>query len=147
MIHVPALLIRKSALESDSALREGARGARKLIVTELFERKECEASNIEWRAPADNEKCPVQVMADSEVGIFNQFASQDRHFHEKGTEIYIVIDGSMTIEIQGIDYSLHGGDMIVVNPGTIHEVKPDGLVFLCRVVTLNCGGSKDKFVS
>jgi hypothetical protein len=36
--------------------------------------------------------------------------------------------------------------MIVVNPPAVHEVKRQGMRFLCRVVTVNCGGPADKHV-
>jgi mannose-6-phosphate isomerase-like protein (cupin superfamily) len=83
-------------------------------------------------------------MPNSEVAVFNQHAFQERHVHNQGTEIYIVVDGVMQIEVDGYDYHLSSGDMMLINPGTAHEVKPQGGQFLCRVVTLNCGGAKDR---
>ena len=148
MTNIPALLVTKDAVESDPALQPGARGARKLIVTDLFAAKETEATNVEWLPPAEGEQCPVQVMDDAEVAVFNQHTDQDRHYHKKGTEIYMVLNGNMLIAIDGQDYSLSPGDMIVVNPNAVHEVKkPKNANFLCRVVTLNCGGAADKFLA
>ena len=59
--------------------------------------------------------------------------------------MYMVLEGGMTIEVEGKDYMLLAGDMIVVNPGAVHQVKPEGTKFLCRVVTPNCVGSSDKY--
>ena len=50
----------------------------------------------------------------------------------------------MNVEVEGADYSLQPGDMLVVNPRSFHEVKRDG-EFLCRVITVNCGGVNDRF--
>ena len=146
MAGLPALLVTKDVVELDGALKSGAQGYRKLLVTKPYPNEE-EASNVKWSPPAEGEKCLVQVMADAEVAIFNQHAAQDRHYHKQGTEIYMVLDGNMVIDIQGDDYSLSSGDMIVVNPGTVHEVKPKGTEFLSRVVTLHCGGAEDKYIS
>lgn len=142
-----AFLVKHSDLARDPALATGARGARKLVVTDLFEAKEFKAADVLWEPPAVGEKCPVHVMADSEVAVFNHRAVQDRHYHKVGTEIYAVLQGRMVIDVDGTDYSLAAGDMIVVTPRAVHEVKPDASEFLARVITLNCGGAKDKFVA
>ena len=146
MSDVPAFLVAKDAVKRDPALQAGARGARKLLVTDLYSAKERESTSVEWLPPAQGDKCPVQLMADAEVAVFNQHATQDRHYHKKGTEIYMVLEGKMVIEVTGRDYVLQPGDMIIVNPNATHEVKPDGTDFLCCVVTLHCGGVSDKFI-
>jgi mannose-6-phosphate isomerase-like protein (cupin superfamily) len=50
----------------------------------------------------------------------------------------------MTIEVEGSEYRLQPGDMMVVNPGAHHKVIRTG-AFLCRVITVNCGGPDDRF--
>jgi mannose-6-phosphate isomerase-like protein (cupin superfamily) len=140
-----AFIVHKAAIERDPALKPGGRGARKLVVTELYEASEVEATEITWTQPTSGAACPVRIMTDTEVAVFNQTASQDRHHHKVGTEIYMVLDGTMAIEVEGEDYLLSEGDMIVVSPNAVHEVKPAGTEFLCRVVTVNCGGANDKF--
>lgn len=145
MSRPPALLVTKDAVKSDFALAAGARGARKLLVTEIFATKECEATEVEWQPPKNGGKCPVQTMPDTEVAVFNQHASQDRHKHKEGTEIYMVLEGTMIIDVEGTDHELSAGDAIVVNPHACHEVKPNNTEFLCRVVTVRCRGASDKF--
>jgi mannose-6-phosphate isomerase-like protein (cupin superfamily) len=142
-----ALVVRLEAVKRDDALRLGERGARKILVTEIYPAKEIEAREVMWNSPAGEDKCPVRVMTDTEIAVFNHIASQDRHYHKTGTEIYMVLEGMMVIEVEGEDYALSAGDMIVVNPGARHEVKPEGTEFLCRVVTVNCGGASDKYKS
>jgi quercetin dioxygenase-like cupin family protein len=85
-------------------------------------------------------------MKDTEVAVFSQRALQDRHYHRLGTEMYMVLEGRMEIEVAGKNYVLFPGDMIVVNPNAVHQVKPEGTEFICRVVTVNCGGAPDKYV-
>ncbi|HVF90072.1 MAG TPA: cupin domain-containing protein [Blastocatellia bacterium] len=144
---LPALLVTREALERDPALRHGGRGARKILVTGIFAETEMEASDIEWSPPSGSDKCPVRLTAHTEVAVFNGAARQDRHFHEAATEIYMVMEGSMVIEVEGVDYRLKAGDMIVVNPGAAHLVKTGRDDFLCRLVSLNCGGAKDKYLA
>jgi quercetin dioxygenase-like cupin family protein len=141
----PAFLVTKDAVERDPALRPGARGARKLLVTEIHPAREEEATAVRWEPPAASTRCPVQVTADLELAVFTQAAAQDRHYHRRGTELYLVLEGEMVIEVEGEDYRLAAGDMIVVNPGSVHQVKPAGTAFLCRVITANCGGRSDKY--
>ncbi len=146
MEQLPAFLVKLESVKRDVALNPGKRGARKVLVTELYPEKETEAVSIIWEPPADEEKCQVQVMGNIEVATFTQNASQDRHFHKIGTEIYIVLEGEMKIDVEGDDYVLLAGDMIVVNPGAVHKVKPEGIKFLCRVVTPNCVGKPDRYL-
>ena len=143
---IPALLVPFSELKGDSSLQSGNRGARKIIVTELYAKTEREATEVRWRAPTGHERCPVWLTQDTEVAVFNQYAKQDRHYHKQATEIYIVQDGSMTIDVDGTHYHLATGDMIVVKPGAVHEIMSRNSEFICRVVTVNCRGLVDKFV-
>jgi len=142
---LPALYVTVGALKDDPALQPSRRGDRKLLVTKLYCKTETEAVDPVWSPPQGSDKCPVQFMPDSEVAVFTHLASQDRHFHRKGTEIYMVIEGELVIEVERVNYPLSAGDMIVVNPGACHEVRPQGKEFLCRVVTVNCGGACDKY--
>jgi mannose-6-phosphate isomerase-like protein (cupin superfamily) len=139
-----ALLIRLSEVMGDPALQ--SRGDRKHLVTAVYPATEILATDAEWIAVAAGGKCPVQLMPDTESAVFNQLAKQTRHRHERGTEIYLPIEGVMRIEVEGTEYELRGGDMLVVNRGAWHEVKRVG-EFLCRVVTVNCGGAGDRFES
>jgi len=141
-----SLLITKEALKKDSNLKAGSRGARKILVTKIYENKEYPCETNVWLPPVGDEKCPVQIMNDTEVAVFNQNASQDRHYHKMGTEMYMVLEGIMKIEVEGEIYSLEQSDMIVINPEAFHEVKPEGTEFLCRVVTTNCGGNEDRYL-
>lgn len=145
--NLPALSVTLQAVKSDNALHKDGRGARKLLVTELYPKTEEKATEVDWKAHLPSGKCPVQVMKDSEFAFFTHGAKQDRHYHKKGTEIYMVLEGNMKIEVEGIDYDLSIGDMIIVNPKAVHEVKPEkGTEFLCRVLTVNCGGESDKYL-
>ena len=146
MNQLPALLVRMRDLASDPALGEGGRGARKVLVTELYEGSEREAQEVTWQPPLDGAKCPVQLTQDLKIGFFTERALQDRHCHRQGTEIYWLLKGRVAIEVEGRDYGLVAGDALVVNPGAVHEVKAGGEPFLCGVIQANCGGTDDKFV-
>ena len=145
MERLPALIVPLEAVKNDGALREGGRGARKIVVTARIPATEIEACDVMWTPPADSGPCTVQLMKDTEVAYFTQAAPQDRHFHKLATEMYMVIEGEMVIEVEGGLYRLLPGDMMIVNPCTVHEVRREGAGFLCRVVTANCGGAADKY--
>jgi quercetin dioxygenase-like cupin family protein len=141
----PALFVTLEAVNRDTVLQSGNRGARKILVTEVFSAKEEKAIQDVWESTTANGKCPVVETKDTEIAVFNQNASQDKHYHKIGTEIYMVLEGNMIIDVAGKLYTLWPGDMIVVNPESVHEVKPEGTKFLCRVITTNCGGVADKY--
>lgn len=146
MSTLSALLVKLSALKDDLALKPQARGARKLLVTELFSSKENLAQEPIWQAPKNNEKCQVLLTKDFEMSVFNQDSTQDRHYHKFATEIYLVIEGTMLIEVENQDYSLSLGDSIIINPRTIHLVKSNQQDFLCYVFAFNCQGLTDKYI-
>lgn len=145
MANVPCLLLTAEAVAADPALAPGARGARKHVVTSLFDKKELVATDAVWLPPAEGEKCPVIVAPAWEMASFTEVTAQDRHHHLQGTEIYMVLKGTMTINVDGDVFTLSEGDTIVVSPGAVHEVSRRGS-FLARVVTVDCGGADDKFV-
>lgn len=142
----PCLKIEIAQLKKDPALQPNARGTRKLIVTELYKDKEIEAESDIWSAPKIGQKCPVLYMKDTEMAVFNQTTIQDKHFHKVGTEIYMVIEGEFFINIKEKSYHLLIGDMIVIQPGAVHEVINKDNKYLCRVITLQCKGVGDKYV-
>lgn len=145
-MNIKSLLVTFKATKSDPALKEGGRGARKILVTDLYEKNEKLANNPIWRPAIPPDKCPVQLMKDTEMALFNQYASQDKHYHKIGTEIYMVLEGLMLIDIDNEEFQLQSGDLVVVNPNSIHEVKPGASEFICRVITLGCQGERDKYV-
>ena len=59
MSDVAAFLVTKEAVKRDPALQAGARGACKLLVTDLYAAKERESISVEWLPPAVGDKCPV----------------------------------------------------------------------------------------
>ena len=145
MARTRALFVSLDSIREDSALKIGGRGDRKVLVTEVYPENETEAVHPSWTAGVISGKTPVQVMKDTELAVFTHLASQTRHFHQLGTEIYCLLEGEMLIEVEGETYTLRAGDTIVVNPGAAHQVLKRGPRFLCRIVAVNCGGVTDKF--
>ena len=141
---IPALLVTLSETKQDPALQPPNRGDRKIIVTEVYREKEQLPNDVRWHAPTAPVKCPVLPMQATEFAVFTQQAKQSRHCHMVGTEIYTVIEGKMTIEVEGTDYTLSRGDVIIVRPGAFHEVRRVE-EFLCYVITINCGGRNDRY--
>ena len=140
-LKVPVANIKK-----DSVLKKGQRGARKIIVTNIWKRQEKETKSDLWRSPRGKGKCPVWWMSNAEMAVFNQYTAQDRHYHKEGTEIYIVMEGRFIIEIDWKTYRLVSEDSIIVPPFSVHQVINKRNKYLCRVVTLNCRGDQDKFI-
>ena len=116
----------------------------KVLVSERWV-SEVPLRNIDWRPVAESGQRQVQVSPGVELAVFDQRASQDRHYHRHATEFYCVLEGLMEIEAAGTVRALAAGDTIVVNPWTLHEVKRDR-AFVAAVFTANSGGRDDKYV-
>jgi mannose-6-phosphate isomerase-like protein (cupin superfamily) len=145
MANLPCLLITKQAAAADPALEPTARGARKHVVTSIFEKKETEATKAAWLPPEEGEKCPVIVANNWEMATFTEVTAQDCHYHLRKTEIYTVLSGTLAIDVDGVLFSLYEGDTLIANPGAVHEVLREGN-FLARVIIVNCGEADDKYV-
>ena len=117
-LHIPL-----DQIKQDPALSPGKRGARKLIVTDIFKDKEQEAISDIWSPPPPGQDCPVLRMSNAEMAVFNQEADQDKHYHKEGTEIYMAIEDPVVIEVEGKIYRLLQGDTIVVHPFSVHEIR------------------------
>ena len=141
-----ALVIHLAEVEQDPALQPGKRGARKILVTEIYPEREQAACQSVWSPPTPAEKCQVQVTPDIELALFTEQNAQDKHHHKVASEFYTVLKGVMVIEVDDQSYTLSAGDTIVINPGTVHQIKPQGCKFLCQVITTNCSGIADKYV-
>ena len=59
-----------------------------------------------------------------------------RHFHRLSEEIYLLLDGSGRMELDGEEREVEAGDAILIPPGTRHAITagPDGARFLCCCV-------------
>lgn len=142
-INIPALLLRKSAIKEDPALLYSGRGARKIGVTTKYDGKEHWAEDIEWKSSTSS--TAVINIEKTEIAVFNNITTQDRHFHKDATEIYTVIEGEMRIEVSGVLYRLYSGDSVIVMAKSIHEIFRD-TEFLTQVITVNTIGIEDKVV-
>jgi len=144
IVPVTALVVRRGSVLSDPILRKGGRGTRKLVVTMMRQAEEQEADTPEWAPPAASERSSVLLAENWECSEFDEYANQERHRHTKRTEMYLVLSGQMGIEVEGKEYILGSGDLIIILPGTAHLVYRFGQSFLCFTATMNCGGAEDK---
>jgi quercetin dioxygenase-like cupin family protein len=90
-----------------------------------------------------------------EISTFTEYSCQDRHRHDRATEIYTVLKGQLTFFINDKEVpTLHAGDEIVVLPETVHQVRQpvytsglkDEFELLVRVHSISCYGEEDKYV-
>jgi len=140
----PALRVSRRAVRADPALAPEGRGARKIVVTETRPENETALRDVDWRPPENGGPRPGPEPPARENAVVTEGATQDRHYHARGTEIYTVLEGRLEIEVEGEIHLLEVGDALLVRPGAIHEVRRGGEPFLCQVVTAQCGGPADK---
>ena len=44
------------------------------------------------------------------------------HYHEDMQEVFVLIDGEVTMQVNGANVQLVGGDCILVDPGEVHNM-------------------------
>jgi mannose-6-phosphate isomerase-like protein (cupin superfamily) len=60
--------------------------------------------------------------------------STERHYHRETEEIYFVLEGSGTMELDGEEAPLAAGDAVLIPPGAWHQITASGgggLRFVC----------------
>ena len=141
-----SLFVRMAKILADPAMQPDGRGARKLAVTQVYNHAEVPARDSGWEPPSDmRQPCPVLELPETEMAVFNEGADQQRHYHKRATEIYVVASGSMAVEVDGTIHHLKTGDAVIIGPGVPHEIKKEGLKFTSYVISSGCGGPGDKF--
>jgi mannose-6-phosphate isomerase-like protein (cupin superfamily) len=85
----------------------------------------------------------IRVLLDAETaGAANQSLAEawlepeqetQRHYHAASEELYVLLDGSGEIEVDGEQASVGPGDAILIPPGAWHQIRAGDapLRFLC----------------
>jgi mannose-6-phosphate isomerase-like protein (cupin superfamily) len=84
----------------------------------------------------------IRVLLDASSGTTNQSLAEaelapgqatQRHYHARSEEIYVLLEGSGRIEVDGDESAVGPGDAILIPPGSWHQIEAggEGLRFLC----------------
>ncbi len=83
------------------------------------------------RSILDRTNAPVKNQSLAEASLPTG-AATDRHYHRLSEEIYFLLSGSGTMELDGETRSVHPGDAILIPPGCWHQITATSdLTFLC----------------
>jgi mannose-6-phosphate isomerase-like protein (cupin superfamily) len=60
----------------------------------------------------------------------------ERHYHAASEEIYLLVDGGGTMEVDGDTAEVVAGDAVLITPGAWHTLRagPEGARLLCMCV-------------
>ena len=82
----------------------------------------------------------VQMVNWASLGVGKSFA---RHYHEDMQEIFILVQGEATINVDHETVTLRRGDTVVIDPGEIHQMQNIGsetVEYLAIGVSREAGG-------
>lgn len=84
------------------------------------------------RSILDHTNAPVEKQSLAEASL-PPGAATDRHYHKKSEELYFILDGEGTMEIDGESKSIGPGDAILIPAGQWHQITAgvEKLTFLC----------------
>jgi mannose-6-phosphate isomerase-like protein (cupin superfamily) len=85
------------------------------------------------RSLLDLTNAPVEQQSLAEAALEPGVAT-DRHYHRLSEEIYFILEGSATMEIDGETREVGPGDAILIPTGDWHQIRSTGPVklrFLC----------------
>ena len=85
----------------------------------------------------------IRVLLDAENGTANQSLAEaelapgqatERHYHARSEELYVLLEGSGEMDVDGERASVGPGQAILIPPGARHQIRASGagpLRFLC----------------
>jgi len=83
------------------------------------------------RSILDRTNAPVENQSLAEATVPAGGATE-RHYHQVSEELYFLLEGRGTMEIDGETRSVQPGDAILIPPGAWHQITAaDDLRFLC----------------
>ena len=83
------------------------------------------------RSILDRTNAPVQNQSLAEARVPAGSATE-RHYHKLSEELYFILEGDGTMEIDGAARAIRVGDAILIPPGAWHQITAGReLVFLC----------------
>ncbi len=85
------------------------------------------------RSMLDSTNAPVRNQSLAEARLSGG-GSTERHYHRLSEELYFILDGSGTLEIDGDSQPVTVGDAILIPPGSRHQITAANhspLRFLC----------------
>jgi quercetin dioxygenase-like cupin family protein len=76
---------------------------------------------------------PAQSLAEATLAPGQ---STERHYHRLSEEIYLLVEGSGTMELDGMERTVAVGDAVLIPPGAWHTLTagPEGVRLLCCCV-------------
>jgi len=76
---------------------------------------------------------PVQSLAEATL---EPGQSTERHYHRLAEEIYLIIEGAGSLEVDGDTAQVAAGEAILIPPGAWHELTAgtDGVKLICCCV-------------
>ena len=90
-----------------------------------------DGSTIRVLLDADAGGARKQSLAEAEL---EPGQATERHYHAETEEIYVLLEGSGEMEVDGSRRTVGPGDAILIPPGTWHQIRAEGgarLRFLC----------------
>ena len=84
------------------------------------------------RSLLDLSNAPVQNQSLAEATLPPGSAT-DRHYHKVSEELYYILEGTGTMELDGTSQTVTVGDAILIPPGAWHQITAadEALRFLC----------------
>ena len=86
----------------------------------------------------------IRVLLDAELGgARNQSLAEawlepgqatERHYHARSEELYVLLDGTAEMEVEGDRRAVGPGDAVLIPPGAWHQIRAGGdrpVRFLC----------------
>jgi quercetin dioxygenase-like cupin family protein len=144
---VPYVFIKKSEVKADPMLARKNNG-RKIAVNARYAPEQTPMVTPFWQVESDSKAPTLETGCGGlEISTFNEKTEHSRHVHNIGTDIYIQLEGRLTVRLDDREeVTLEPGDELSVLPGTVHEVLKSSVPFLTRVHCVNCHGLNDLLV-
>lgn len=67
---------------------------------------------------------------------------EERHLHNQADQLFFVLDGLLTVEVDGVLHQLTPHDALNVKPGQAHQVRNDSETEAVRILVISSPTSR-----
>ena len=83
------------------------------------------AEHYKWGGPQGTDCDGWHLVKTPQLSIIEEFmppgTTERRHYHNQAHQFFYVLEGELTLEVEGQNYILHSGEGLEISPGQKHQ--------------------------
>ena len=107
------------------------------------------SEHYKWGGPSGADCDGWHLVRTAELSIIEELmppgTNEARHFHDTARQFFFVLEGELTLEVEGQEFSIRVGQGVEVSPGKKHQAFNRGSMPTRMIVTSQPPSHGDRF--